>query len=79
MKFYFVRGDDHVDLSAFAAVVVAAVVVAAVAVVAAAVVATVDVAAVVVATVVTKPSTFTTSLPLHLLQQPRFFSLPSSL
>ena len=74
MKFYFVRGDDHVDLSAFAAVVVAAV-----AVVAAAVVATVDVAAVVVATVVTKPSTFTTSLPLHLLQQPRFFSLPSSL
>ena len=74
MKFYFERGDDHVDLSVFAAVVVAAV-----AVVAAAVVATVDVAAVVVATVVTKPSTFTTSLPLHLLQQPRFFSLPSSL
>ena len=61
LKFYFERGDHHVDLSAFSAVAVVVVVV------------------VVVATVVTKPSTFTTSLPLHLLQQPRFFSLPSSL
>ena len=62
LKFYFERGDHHVDLSAFSAVAVV-----------------VAIAAVVVATAVTKPSTFTTSLTLHLLQQPRFFSLPSSL